>query len=218
MGLADGKRIFVLVVGGADGRAGRRFLGPVLGLLPGLLPVGGVGREQLAPVAIVLLEQGHLQPGRDRLPAHDDPLVGRAGGGLVGDLAVGADGFAQQAGQFDDVGVLAGLAVDVQGGFPAAFAELGDRGAGAFVQVEPDRVGDLVTGSGVQDGEVVDDLVAGSGAVDGDYQVPPNAAGICSIAASDTLTWSAPVLDPALSSRSITTSSSPVLSHVARSG
>ena len=80
--------------------------------------------------------------------------------------------MAEQAGQFGDVGVLAGLAVGVQGRFPAAGGEPGDRPAGAVVEVEPDRVVDPVAAAGVQRGDVVDDLVAGPGAVDGDQQVP----------------------------------------------
>jgi hypothetical protein len=42
-----------------------------------------------------------------------------------------------------------------------------DRGAGAFVQVEPDRVLDLVAVPGARRGDVVDDGVSGAGAVDG---------------------------------------------------
>jgi hypothetical protein len=86
----------------------------------------------------------------------------------------GADRVAQQAGQFGDVGVVAGIAVGVLGRFPRSLRDATDRGPG--VQVEPDAVVDPVPTAGVQRGDVADDLLAGAG--DGDQQVPPIGRGI----------------------------------------
>lgn len=58
------------------------------------LPAGGVGGQDLVAVAVVLLEQGDLHPGRDRLTAHDALHVLGPLAELVGDLAVGSDGLA----------------------------------------------------------------------------------------------------------------------------
>ena len=56
---------------------------------------------------------------------------------------------------------------------PVGLGQLADRGAGAVVEVEPDRVVHPPPGCGVQRGDVADQVQGGARAVAGDQQVAP---------------------------------------------
>ena len=95
--------------------------------------------------------------------------------GWPGGQPVPAHGAAQQPGQLGHAGVVgvAGLAAVIEYLVPVGVGQLADRGAGAVVEVEPDRVVHPPPGCGVQRGDVADQVQGGARAIAGDQQVPP---------------------------------------------
>jgi hypothetical protein len=124
---------------------------PGLGSVAGSGELGlaarGAGGGDLVPLALVLFEQGQLRAGVRVLAADQDPHVRRP---LREPVAAG--GAAQQPGQLRDLRVRPGRPVGIQGRAPCRFGQARQHAADPLVEVEPDRVMNLVAGAGVQRG------------------------------------------------------------------
>ncbi|MGH3688028.1 MAG: hypothetical protein ACRDSM_23900 [Pseudonocardiaceae bacterium] len=87
---------------------------------------------------------------------------------MSGGEAVTAGAVAQQPGELGDLRVLTGVTSGVERGGPGGGGQRAEHGADPVVEVEPDRVAHLVTGSIVEFADVADRGVGGPGPVTGD--------------------------------------------------